>query len=165
MLFVTVGTHEQQFNRLVKEIDDIKGSGVLGNEEIIMQTGYCTYKPTNCECKPFFSYSEIEEFVSQARIVICHGGPSSFIMPIQMRKIPIVVPRQSKFNEHINNHQCEFVKMVSERQKNIIAIYNINDLCEIIKNYENIVLQMNVEIVNNNQRFNDRIEEIIHEMM
>ena len=36
MIFVTVGTHEQSFERLVKEIDELKGSGVI-NEEVIIQ--------------------------------------------------------------------------------------------------------------------------------
>ncbi|MFH7333640.1 multidrug MFS transporter, partial [Streptococcus agalactiae] len=26
MIFVTVGTHEQQFNRLIKEVDRLKGT-------------------------------------------------------------------------------------------------------------------------------------------
>lgn len=29
MIFVTVGTHEQPFNRLIKKIDELKGSGSL----------------------------------------------------------------------------------------------------------------------------------------
>ena len=44
MIFVTVGTHEQQFNRLIKYVDELKGSGVI-TEEVIMQTGFSTYEP------------------------------------------------------------------------------------------------------------------------
>ena len=29
MIFVTVGTHEQPFNRLVKKIDELKGNGTI----------------------------------------------------------------------------------------------------------------------------------------
>ena len=29
MIFVTVGTHEQQFNRLIKKIDELKEQGFL----------------------------------------------------------------------------------------------------------------------------------------
>ena len=38
MIFVTVGTHEQPFNRLVQEIDNLKRDGVI-TEDVIMHTG------------------------------------------------------------------------------------------------------------------------------
>ena len=39
-------------------------------------------------------YKDMVQNVADARIVITHGGPASFIMPLQVGKIPIVVPRQ-----------------------------------------------------------------------
>ena len=36
MIFVTVGTHEQQFNRLIKFIDELKRDKVIV-EDVIMQ--------------------------------------------------------------------------------------------------------------------------------
>ena len=38
MIFVSVGTHEQPFNRLVKAVDDLKKDGVI-TDEVIIQTG------------------------------------------------------------------------------------------------------------------------------
>ena len=29
MIFVTVGTHEQQFNRLIQKIDELKRNGII----------------------------------------------------------------------------------------------------------------------------------------
>ena len=48
MIFVTVGTHEQPFNRLVQEIDNLKRDGVI-TEDVIIQTGYSTYEPKYCQ--------------------------------------------------------------------------------------------------------------------
>lgn len=45
MVFVTVGTHEQQFDRLVKAVDDLKADGTL-DEPVYIQTGYSTYEPS-----------------------------------------------------------------------------------------------------------------------
>ena len=39
MIFVTVGTHEQQFNRLIEKVDALAGAGVI-SEPVIMQTGF-----------------------------------------------------------------------------------------------------------------------------
>lgn len=44
MIFVTVGTHEQPFNRLIECIDNLKKDGVI-QEDVIIQTGYSTYEP------------------------------------------------------------------------------------------------------------------------
>ena len=42
MIFVTVGTHEQPFDRLVSYIDDLKGQGKI-TEEVIIQTKSITF--------------------------------------------------------------------------------------------------------------------------
>lgn len=163
MIFVTVGTHEQQFDRLIKEIDYLKEIGVI-IDEVFIQTGYCTYEPKFCEYSKFLTYEEMWEKISQANIVVTHGGPSSFIMPLQKNKIPIVVPRQLSFNEHVNDHQMEFVKFVKERQGNIVPVYDINTLSEVICNYKAIVSSMSGDMVSNNKNFNHKLELIINKM-
>ena len=82
MIFVTVGTHEQPFNRLVKAIDDLKKEGVI-TEEVIIQTGFSTYEPQYCKWSKLIPYQQMIKNVDDARIVITHGGPASFIMPLQ----------------------------------------------------------------------------------
>jgi len=111
MIFVTVGTHEQGFERLVKEIDDLKGNGTI-KEDVIIQKGYTEYEPKNCISYKLIGYEDMQKNMNEARIIITHGGPASFIAPLTIGKVPIVVPRQKDFNEHVNNHQLEFVKQV-----------------------------------------------------
>lgn len=163
MIFVTVGTHEQPFNRLVKEIDLLKKKEII-KEEVIIQTGFSTYIPQYCEWKKLFPYSKMEDLVTKARIIITHGGPSSFIMPLQIGKIPIVVPRQKQFEEHVNDHQVLFCEAVSERQGNIIMVKDVEKLGETILNYENMVLSISSEIESNNNKFCSRFEKIIEEI-
>lgn len=79
MIFVTVGTHEQPFNRLVAAIDELKRKGII-QEEIVIQTGFSTYKPETCYWQKLFPYEDMVRYVSKARIVITHGGPSSTTM-------------------------------------------------------------------------------------
>ena len=45
MIFVTVGTHEQPFDRLVKYMD---GWAAEHDEKVIIQTGFSTYEPEHC---------------------------------------------------------------------------------------------------------------------
>ena len=114
MIFVTVGTHEQPFNRLVKEIDKLAKNKDI-KDEFFIQTGFSDYRPQNCKWKKFLSYEEMSKFTQDANIIITHGGPASFIAPLELGKIPIVVPRQKKYNEHINNHQVEFVNLICRK--------------------------------------------------
>ncbi len=160
MIFVTVGTHEQQFNRLIKFIDELKRDKVIV-EAVIMQTGFCTYQPKYCEWHKLISYKDMEKNVRDARIVITHGGPASFIMPLQIGKVPIVVPRQEIFHEHVNNHQVDFAKQIEKRMGTIIPIYNIEDLKDTIINYDSIVASMNSSMGSNNKQFNKKLGKIV----
>lgn len=135
MIFVTVGTHEQQFNRLVEYMDKWAGEH---DEKVVIQSGYSSYEPKHCEWSKFYPYSKMVEMVDEARIVITHGGPSSFLMPIQIEKTPIVVPRQYKYNEHVNDHQVKFCHQVEKRLGTIVVVEDIEKLGGVIERYSEI---------------------------
>ena len=161
MIFVTVGTHEQPFNRLIKKGDELKRDGVI-QEDVIMQTGFSTYEPKYCEWSKLIPYQQMIKNVEDARIVITHGGPASFIMPLQIGKVPIVVPRQHKFDEHVNDHQVEFSRNVAERMGTIIPVEDIEKLEEVITDYDQIVAGMRHGISSNNEKFCSELENIIY---
>lgn len=160
MIFVTVGTHEQSFERLVKKIDELKSNGKI-EDKIIIQKGFTDYEPKSCKTYKLIGYEEMQRYIEDARIVITHGGPASFIAPLTIGKIPIVVPRQKKFEEHVNDHQVEFVKQLVERDNNVIPVYDINELEEKIINYEDIVKDMMKNYESNNKKFNEKLEKEI----
>ena len=163
MIFVTVGTHEQPFDRLLKEVDRLRETGVI-DEEVVVQSGFSEYQPRYCKCRKLFPYDEMTENVKKARIVITHGGPSSFIMPLQVGKIPIVVPRRKQFGEHVNDHQLEFARAVSERQGNIILAEDVSMLGKIISEYDIIVSNMPAKMQSNNAGFVDKLERAVSEL-
>ena len=160
MIFVTVGTHEQPFNRLVKKVDALVANGSI-QEEVVMQTGFSTFKPEHCKWQKMMSFDEMQKNLKNARIVITHGGPSSFIEALQFGKVPIVVPRQERFHEHVNNHQVDFVKIIDERMHNIIPVYDIYDLKKTIDNYNQIVITKNAGESSNNKQFNEQLKKIV----
>lgn len=163
MIFVTVGTHEQPFNRLLKFVDGLKQKDII-TENVIMQTGFSTYEPHSCIHERMFSYSEMEKYIKEARIVITHGGPSSFMMPLQIGKIPIIVPRQKKYGEHVNDHQLIFAKRLEDYQNNIIVVYEIEMLEDIILRYDEIIKLMPKEIKSNEEQFVRKFVKIVSEL-
>ena len=162
MIFVTVGTHEQPFNRLVECVDKLVETGKI-NEEVFIQTGYSTYEPKCCNWRKFLPYQEMIQKVEEARVVITHGGPSSFIMPLQIGKIPIVVPRQKKYGEHVNNHQLKFCREVEKKMGNIIVVEEITDLYTQILHSE-FMFDNNVQVQLHNEEFLDKFEELFDSM-
>ena len=162
MIFVTVGTHEQQFNRLVEYMD--KWS-LDNDEDVVIQTGFSTYQPVNCTWKKLYPYSEMVENMKQARIVITHGGPSSFIMALQYGKVPVVVPRKKEFKEHVNDHQADFCNELKARDGSIIVVNDINELGSIISSYDEIVSGMNGGISSNNEYFCCEFGKVINDLL
>ena len=108
MIFVTVGTCVS-FHRLVKHIDFL---AVQLNEDIVMQTGESTYDPVNCEFSSFFP--SLDHYIGKARLVISHGG-FSCIEIIKQHKPLIIVPRQHRYQEHMNDHQVEFAELLHRK--------------------------------------------------
>ena len=159
MIFVTVGTHEQQFNRLVECMDKWAAEH---DEKVVIQTGYSTYEPEHCEWDKLFPYQKMVEMVNEARVVITHGGPSSFIMPLQIGKTPIVVPRQYKYNEHVNDHQVKFCKEVENRMGTIVVVEDIEKLGGVIESYDEI--KREGKNTSNNAKFCEELDSIVDEM-
>ena len=164
MIFVTVGTHEQPFNRLVKKIDELVADGLI-KEKVIIQTGFSTYRPVYCDSPKMMPFEEMQKTLEEARIVITHGGPSSFIEALQFGKVPIVVPRQEKYHEHVNNHQVDFTELIEKRMNNIIPVYDVDQLGDVINNYDKIVKTKNSGESSNNKQFNEKLECIVSELV
>ncbi len=163
MIFVTVGTHEQPFDRLVKKMDDLVAEGVI-QEPVMIQTGYSTYEPKHCSFQKLLPYPEMERYIAEARIIITHGGPASFISALQVGKIPIVVPRKSDLNEHVNDHQVEFSREVAQRKNNILVVENIEDLKDLIVNYDAAVAKLNRLEASNNAAFCEQFREQVEKL-
>ena len=161
MIFVTVGTHEQPFDRLIQAIDQLKGTGAL-EDEIIIQKGYSTFVPQNCQYFDVLPYEQMIEYQKNARIIITHGGPASFIYPLSIGKVPIVVPRQKRYNEHVNDHQLEFCRQLKERGFPIILIEDMKVLSEQIANYGGDGVR--VEFNSKNTIFLEKFKSIVEEL-
>lgn len=164
MIFVTVGTHEQPFNRVLRKIDELIEKRII-TERVIVQSGFSNYSSNFFEIHKFLSMDEMEKYIKQARIIITHGGPASFIAVLQQNKIPIVIPRQKKYNEHINDHQVSFVKFISQKKDNIIPIYNIDKLGCALIHYDEISKRKSQNINSNNESFNKQLSDIIDKLL
>lgn len=127
MIFVTVGTHEQPFNRLIKKIDELVRDGKI-KDEVFMQIGYSTYIPKYVKWQKVIGYEQMNDFINNSDVVITHGGPSTYMKVLQIGKRPIVVPRQKNFDEHINDHQIFVSNQVKKKGYPLIICEDIEKI-------------------------------------
>ena len=130
MIFVTVGAGKIGFERLVKEMDRVASKI---NEKVIMQIGITEYQPVNAEHFRFLPRNEIEELYKNARVIVCHAGIGTILTALEYSKPTIVVPRLKEYGEHHDTHQLEIANEL-EREGKIIAIYNISELEDALRN-------------------------------
>lgn len=153
MIFVTVGTHEQPFNRLIQKVDELVRDGKI-KEEVFIQIGYSTYEPKYTKWAKVIGYDEMADCLKKADVVVTHGGPSTYMQVLRLGKIPVVVPRQLKFNEHVNDHQLWVSKQVMDKGYPLILCENIENLLSDIKKSKKVV---NILENSHNKEFIDKL--------
>lgn len=136
MIFVSIGTHYQPFDRLIKMVDDLARWQII-NEYTFIQIGYTKYMPRYCAFAPMIRFQEMQHYTKNARIIICHGAPASIVQALRCHKTPIVVPRTKKFHEHVTDHQVIFTKQMAKMGL-IIPVYEIKELRNAIVNYNRL---------------------------
>ena len=121
-----LGTQNNSFKRLLKELDRLKEKKII-KEEIIVQAGYTKYKSDNLQIFDFIDKDKLEDYQSKANLIITHGGVGSIISSLKKGKTVIAVPRLKEYNEHVNNHQKDIVESFSNNGY-IIGIKDIKEL-------------------------------------
>ena len=158
MIFVTVGTHEQQFDRLIKEVDRLKKENLI-QDEVFIQTGYSNYSPKYCEWEKIISYEKMNQMIEESDIIITHGGPATFMGVIAKGKVPIVVPRQKNFGEHVNDHQLDFCNRIVQEGYDLVVIEDIKKIREYLNPSSSIAVKSNNECFV--QHFSNLIAELV----
>jgi UDP-N-acetylglucosamine transferase subunit ALG13 len=105
MIFVSVGTHEAPFDRLLRAVDELKL-----DEKLIVQ-----YGPSDVRCRgavesEYMSFDEVVDHVRNARAVVMHAGVGSVTIVLANEKRPIVMARRREFGEHVDDHQIELAR-------------------------------------------------------
>lgn len=126
MIFVTVGTHDSQFDRLLKELDVLIERGKI-KDKIVAQIGRSTYIPKNYEWFRFLEFEKIIELQKRADFIVSHGGVGSIMNALQLKKAIVVVPRLPEYKEHLDRHQVQTTKEL-EKEGRVIAVYDLKNL-------------------------------------
>ncbi len=135
MILVTLGTQDNSFERLLKEIEHLIETGII-QEEVIVQAGNTKFESNKMKIIDFVSQKELEEYINKASYIITHGGVGSITEALKQNKKIIAVPRKKEHKEHVNNHQMQIVENFN-KQGYIIGIQDIEELEKAIKTIPN----------------------------
>ena len=69
----------------------------------------------------YTGHDEMEELFEAADVVVCHGGPGAIAAARRFGRLPIVVPRDPAFGEHIDGHQVAFARRLAEQGDVLLA--------------------------------------------
>ena len=106
MIFFTVGNDHHKFNRFMNIVEDLYHK-FEGKEQFFLQYGHTEPPSLPINMAKFLTRDEFEKKIIDSEFIICHGGAGTISQSIQSKKIPIVVPRLYKKNEHLNDHQLD----------------------------------------------------------
>lgn len=109
MIFVTVGTNEAPFDRLLEALERLPAG-----EELVVQHGASTVRPARATCVDFLPFDVLVEHVRRARAVVTHAGVGSIMVALANGKRPVVVPRRHSLGEAVDDHQVVFARRLEQ---------------------------------------------------
>ena len=119
LLVVTVGTDHHPFDRLIRWIDDWLGRNPRG-VRCWMQVGNAE-PPDRADWTRLVEFDELQQQFAAADGVACHSGPGTVALANTTGHVPIVVPRLKQFGEHVDDHQRDFARRLSQSRAAQVA--------------------------------------------
>lgn len=131
MIFVTLGTQDKGFPRLLEAIDKQIEKGNI-KEKVIVQAGLTEYESKNMEIFDLVPQKDFDKYVDEASLIITHGGAGSILTAVKKGKKVIAAARLAKYREHNNDHQLQIVEEFSEKGY-ILELDNFDELDKVLK--------------------------------
>jgi UDP-N-acetylglucosamine transferase subunit ALG13 len=121
LIFVTVGTHHDPFERLLGALGELDGS------ELVVQYGPGAPPPGVARAEAFLPFEQMVEYFREAEKVITHAGVGSILGARREGHTPLVVPRRHDLGEHVDEHQAELTRALAARGS-VLALWDVAEL-------------------------------------
>lgn len=155
MIFVSLGTNDKEFVRLLKEIENQKKIGNI-KEDIFVQAGCTVFSSNYMTVVDLMDMDEFNEKIKNCSMLITHGGVGTILDGLRYDKPIIAFPRLSKYGEHVNDHQIEIINEFKDCGYLLSGdVENLNKLYNQAKNF------VPKKYKSNNYRFNKFISDYI----
>jgi UDP-N-acetylglucosamine transferase subunit ALG13 len=111
VIFVTLGTHEQPFDRALDLV-----AALQARDRVLVQHGATRPRPSlpHVEWSEYLDWEPLTARIRDAEVVITHAGVGSAVTAIRAGKKPVLVPRLARFGEHVDDHQLQLAERLVE---------------------------------------------------
>ncbi len=137
-VFVTVGTRDEPFTRLIQGVEELIKKGII-KEKVVIQAGHTKFKSDHVEVFDFCKPEKIDELILNARYVITQESAGIGTQCLKYKTRFIVMPRDYQYGElptksdmkedlHCRLEELGYTKVVSNTNELENAIVNIDRL-------------------------------------
>lgn len=155
MIFVSLGTNDKSFERLLSTIDNEIQEGKI-IDEVVVQSGYTKYDSKNMKIIDLMPIDMFNKYITDCDILITHGGVGTILDGLKKGKKIIAFPRLSKYGEHVNDHQVEIIDEFYN--SGFILTGEVEDVSSLIKECSSFNPK---SYKSNNYKFNKLISDTI----
>ena len=157
MIYVSLGTQDKKFPRLLQEVDKLIDKGII-KDEVIAQIGQTKYESKNMKLYDYLSKEDVIKYMNESRFIITHGGVGTILDALKLNKKVIAVARLKLYKEHVNDHQLQIIREYTklgyildgtyDLEK---AIFEVNEFIpnKYVSNNDNFIKQLEDYIDNN----------------
>lgn len=123
LVAVFLGTDHHRFGRLLAWVGDLQQQGLF---RFHVQHG-STPLPVGLSGAPLLGPAAMSDLLDRADAVVTHGGPGSIMDAREHGHLPVVVPRDPRLGEHVDDHQQRFARFVA-RTGLVVTAYDEEEL-------------------------------------
>jgi UDP-N-acetylglucosamine--N-acetylmuramyl-(pentapeptide) pyrophosphoryl-undecaprenol N-acetylglucosamine transferase len=118
LIFVTLGTHEQPFDRAIALLAEA-GSA----DELYIQHGATPTRPDLIAATwvEYLEWSTLTATMRRAQVVVSHAGVGSMVTAIRAGKKPVVIPRLARWGEHVDDHQLQLALRLAKHDAVLVC--------------------------------------------
>ena len=112
MVFVALGTHGRPIDRAVDWIVSAIELGLISGPVTVQ----CAIRGSRSDVqwKPIIPEDQFSELMLAADLLITHGGPGTILRALELGRVPLVVPRERRYSEHVDDHQVAFARVLGK---------------------------------------------------
>lgn len=120
LIFVTVGTTNFQFKRLFLALDNVLLQLKIKAQLIVQSIDFSYHwQYKNILIKKCFKPPEMLELIKKADKIVAHAGPGTLYLILKhAKKMPLIIARDRKYQEHVSNHQILFTQFIKNKLNN-----------------------------------------------
>jgi beta-1,4-N-acetylglucosaminyltransferase len=113
-VLVTVGTHEEPYDRLIQLVESLADGQEPGGVEFACQHGVSRLAhgyASACD-RPFFDYGGMVDLMNWADILIAPASPGAATLGLRTGCRLLLLPRLAVHNEAVDDHQRDFMRVL-----------------------------------------------------